>query len=67
MASLGTVVQVTGPVVDCRFEESLPEIYNAIEIKDPERGVDLTCEVAQHLGDDLVRCVALSSTDGLKR
>ncbi|MBL8066661.1 MAG: F0F1 ATP synthase subunit beta [Chthonomonadaceae bacterium] len=68
MASAGTVVQVTGPVVDCRFSTGqLPEIYNAIEIKDEKQGIDLTCEVAQHLGDDMVRCVALSSTDGLVR
>ncbi len=68
MASAGTVVQVTGPVVDCRFPTSeLPEIYNAIEIKSEKDGIDLTCEVAQHLGDDMVRCVALSSTDGLVR
>ncbi|MBS1724526.1 MAG: F0F1 ATP synthase subunit beta [Armatimonadetes bacterium] len=68
MASAGTVVQVTGPVVDCRFPtNSLPEIYNAIEIKDEKLGLNLTCEVAQHLGDDMVRCVALSSTDGLLR
>lgn len=68
MPSVGKVVQVTGPVVDCRFPtESLPTIFNSIEIKDAKRGVDLTCEVAQHLGDDMVRCVALSSTDGLVR
>jgi F-type H+/Na+-transporting ATPase subunit beta len=66
--SVGTVVQVLGPVVDCRFPTNhLPEIYNAIHILDEKRGVDLTCEVAQHLGDDVVRCVALSSTDGLVR
>ena len=65
---VGTVVQVTGPVVDCRFSrESLPEIFNAITVTVPERNVNLTCEVAQHLGDDMVRCVALSSTDGLVR
>ncbi|MCO5298239.1 MAG: F0F1 ATP synthase subunit beta [Fimbriimonadaceae bacterium] len=57
-----------GPVVDCRFPtDSLPEIYNALVIKDDARGVDLTCEVAQHLGDDIVRTVALKSTDGLVR
>lgn len=68
MASAGTVVQVTGPVVDCRFPTGqLPEIYNAIEIKDEKQGIDLTCEVAQHLGDDMVRCIALSTTDGLVR
>ena len=68
MATSGTVIQVTGPVVDCRFPTSdLPEIYNAIHIVDEKRKIDLTCEVAQHLGDDMVRCVALSSTDGLVR
>jgi len=67
-ATKGTVIQVLGPVVDCRFsKDSLPEIYNAIDVKDPKRGVDLVCEVAQHLGDDVVRCVALSSTDGIVR
>lgn len=68
MPASGSVIQVLGPVVDCRFAtDSLPEIYNAIEIKDEKRGIDLTCEVAQHLGDDIVRCVALSTTDGLVR
>ncbi len=68
MASVGTVVQITGPVVDCRFpNESLPALMNAITVVDAERGINLTAEVAQHLGDDTVRCVALSSTDGLMR
>ncbi len=57
-----------GPVVDCRFtRETLPAIYNAIKIQDEARGVELTCEVAQHLGDDIVRAIALSTTDGLVR
>ncbi len=56
-----------GPVVDCRFADGLPSIYNAVEIKDETRGVNLVCEVAQHLGDDIVRTVALASTDGLVR
>ncbi|HRF61270.1 MAG TPA: F0F1 ATP synthase subunit beta [Fimbriimonadaceae bacterium] len=68
MPSTGTVIQVMGPVVDVRFStESLPDIFNAIEIKDDKRGIDLTCEVAQHLGDDIVRTIALASTDGLVR
>lgn len=68
MPGVGTIVQVMGPVVDCRFStDTLPEIYNALEIKDEARGIELTCEVAQHLGDDLVRTVALSTTDGLVR
>lgn len=68
MPGTGTVIQVMGPVVDCRFSaETLPEIYNALTIDDPKKGVSLTCEVAQHLGDDIVRTVALSTTDGLVR
>jgi F-type H+-transporting ATPase subunit beta len=68
MPTTGKVIQVMGPVVDCRFSsDSLPEIYNAIELKDERRGAHLTVEVAQHLGDDIVRCVALASTDGLVR
>ncbi|MDO8137098.1 MAG: F0F1 ATP synthase subunit beta [Candidatus Brocadiales bacterium] len=66
--NIGTVVQIIGPVVDVRFAPgSLPAIRNAIKIKDPERGIDLVVEVAQHLGNDTVRCVALASTDGLVR
>jgi F-type H+-transporting ATPase subunit beta len=68
MASQGQVIQIMGPVVDCRFpSDSLPELYNAIKIQDPEAGIDLTCEVAQHLGDDTVRTIALDGTDGLVR
>ncbi|GMV89103.1 MAG: ATP synthase subunit beta [Chthonomonas sp.] len=67
MPGVGTVIQVMGPVVDCRFADGLPSIYNAVEIKDETRGVNLVCEVAQHLGDDIVRTVALASTDGLVR
>jgi F-type H+-transporting ATPase subunit beta len=64
----GQVLQVLGPVVDIRFPtETLPAINNAIEIKDAARGINLVCEVAQHLGDDTVRTVALSTTDGLVR
>ncbi len=68
MPGTGKVIQVLGPVVDCRFSaESLPSIYNAVVITDAKRGVNLTCEVAQHLGDDIVRTIALASTDGLVR
>lgn len=68
MPGTGKVIQVLGPVVDCRFStDSLPEIYNAVVIKDDARGINLTCEVAQHLGDDIVRTIALASTDGLVR
>jgi len=64
----GQVVSVVGPVVDCKFPaDALPEILNAIKIVDAERNIDLTIEVAQMLGNDIVRCVAMSSTDGLVR
>ena len=63
----GTVAQVMGPVVDVRFEEGhLPSIYNALTIPINEKKT-LTVEVAQHIGDNTVRCIAMSSTDGLKR
>ncbi len=68
MPGTGTVIQVMGPVVDCRFKtDNLPNIYNSITITDEKRGINLTCEVAQHLGDDIVRTIALSTTDGLVR
>ncbi|MER3474404.1 MAG: F0F1 ATP synthase subunit beta [Armatimonadota bacterium] len=66
--AIGKVAQVMGPVVDARFPAGeLPAILNAVTIDDPERGIHLVCEVAQHLGDDMVRCIALDSTDGLVR
>ncbi|WP_027415210.1 F0F1 ATP synthase subunit beta [Aneurinibacillus terranovensis] len=69
--SKGRVLSVTGPVVDVQFESGhLPEIYNAIKINETlENGkvIDLTLEVALHLGDNTVRTVAMSSTDGLVR
>ena len=62
----GRVCQVMGPVVDVRFEDgSLPAIYNALTIPVGER--TLTVEVAQHIGDNTARCIAMSTTDGLKR
>src|SRR3990170_4028226 len=67
----GKIVQVIGPVVDVRFEAGhLPSLYNAIKITNPsisDREGNLTVEVAQHLGDNVVRCVAMDSTDGLVR
>ncbi len=66
--NIGKVVQVIGPTVDCEFpSESLPNILNAIKIQDDERKINLTVEVAMHTGDNIVRCVALASTDGLVR
>ncbi len=64
--NIGTVVQIVGAVVDIRFEKDrLPNLLNAIEIDN--NGTKLTVEVAQHIGDDVVRCIAMSSTDGLVR
>jgi len=64
----GKVRQVIGPTVDIEFPpDKLPNILNALKIKDEKNKIDLTVEVAMHLGDNLVRCVALSSTDGLVR
>ena len=70
MASTGTVIQVIGSTFDAQFPESdLPSIYNAVYINFETRGVKTTLvgEVAKHLGGGQVRCVALASTDGLKR
>ena len=64
--NVGKVVQIIGAVVDIRFpKDSLPNLLNAIEIE--LNGKKLVCEVAQHIGDDVVRCIAMSSTDGLVR
>lgn len=66
--NIGKVLQVLGPVVDVEFApDELPAIYNAIEIKVPEQNLNITVEVAQHLGNNTVRTVAMSSTDGLQR
>lgn len=62
----GIVCQVMGPVVDVRFaEDALPAIFNALTIPIGQR--TLTVEVAQHIGDNVVRCIAMASTDGLQR
>ncbi len=64
--SIGTVVQVIGPVLDIKFKNGeLPQLLSAIEIKNGDK--KLVVEVAQHVGDDVVRCIAMSSTDGLTR
>jgi F-type H+-transporting ATPase subunit beta len=66
--NIGKVVQVIGPTVDCEFpSDSLPNILNAITIKDAEKKIDLTVEVALHIGENIVRCVSMASTDGLVR
>lgn len=65
-SNIGSVSQVMGPVVDVRFDEgNLPEINNALTVPIGEK--TLTVEVAQHIGDNTVRCIAMASTDGLTR
>ena len=62
----GTVVQIIGPVLDIRFEAGhLPKLLNAITIE--QNGQTVTAEVAQHVGDDVVRCISMSPTDGMVR
>ena len=66
MSAQGSIKQIFGPVVDVAFEGELPSINDAVRVR-REGEDDLILEVAQHLGDELVRCVAMSSTDGLRR
>lgn len=64
----GVVLQVLGPSVDVQFpNEALPKITHAVKIEDAAKGINLTLEVAQHVGNNAVRCIALGSTDGLVR
>ncbi|MGB3662042.1 MAG: F0F1 ATP synthase subunit beta, partial [Mycolicibacter algericus] len=66
----GRVVRVTGPVVDVEFPRgAVPELFNALhaDITFEELAKTLTLEVAQHLGDNLVRCISMQPTDGLVR
>ncbi len=66
MQNIGKIVQIIGAVVDVRFpKEKLPRLLNAITVDN--QGTKLVLEVAQHIGDDIVRCIAMSSTDGLVR
>ncbi len=64
--NIGKLVQIIGPVVDIRFSrENLPNLLNAVEIEGPNGKIIV--EVSQHIGDDTVRCISMSSTDGLVR
>ena len=66
--STGEIIQVIGPIVDLRFPEGeCPKLMNAIKIEDGEKGINLTLEVEQDIGNNTVRCVALGTTDGLVR
>ncbi len=65
--NIGRIVQIIGPVLDVEFDEDhLPEIYHAISVKNAE-GTEIIAEVQQHLGNNWVRAVAMSSTDGVRR
>ena len=66
MAKVGKIKQIIGAVVDVQFDGTLPEIYNALELKRPN-GDKLVLEVQQHLGEDSVRCIAMDGTEGLVR
>jgi F-type H+-transporting ATPase subunit beta len=64
----GVIKQIIGPTVDIEFpSDALPNILNAITIDDAERNLHITVEVAQHLGNNMVRCISMQSTDGLVR
>ena len=66
--SSGKVVQVIGPVVDIEFPpHQLPRLLNAVELQGKDGGAPTIVEVEQHLGNNWVRCVAMDSTDGLRR
>lgn len=66
MKKVGHISQIISVVIDVIFDNHLPDIYNALELKTPT-GSTLTLEVQQHLGNNQVRCIAMGSTDGLKR
>lgn len=66
--NIGVITQVIGPTVDVEFyDENLPEILNALRIKDEAKGIDLIVEVAQHIGNRTARCISMGPTDGLSR
>ena len=65
MKNKGVITQIIGPVIDARFDDKLPEIYNALEVF--LNGKRIVAEVHSHLGNNTVRAVAMSNTDGLKR
>ena len=67
MSNIGKVIAARGPVVDIQFDsnKNLPDINNAIKLNNGRQ--ELVVEVAQHIGDDVVRCIAMGSTDGLTR
>ena len=67
MSNTGKVLEVVGAVVDVSFESDLPPIYQALKVSDKSKEIDLILEVATHLGNNAVRTIAMSTTDGLVR
>lgn len=65
--SIGQITQIIGAVVDVQFKDNLPPILNALEIKNTTDNVRIVLEVAQHLGENTVRTIAMEGTDGLVR
>ncbi len=64
--NIGEIIQIIGPVLDIRFSDgNLPDLLNELKIKNGDKTV--ICEVSQHIGDDVVRCIAMNSTDSLSR
>jgi len=67
----GTVISIVGPVLDIKFDEKLPELFNAIRVEDPDnlstQEIKITAEVAQHLGENVVRCISMNPTEGVVR
>ena len=66
MNNKGILVQIIGPVIDVKFEKELPDIYNALKISE-DSGKVLVAEVYSHVGDNVVRAIAMSGTEGLRR
>ncbi len=66
MANVGKIKQIIGAVIDVQFDDKLPEIYNALEVK-RQNGETLVLEAQQHLGEDSVRCIAMDGTEGMVR
>lgn len=70
--NVGKIVQVMGAIVDCSFDKEVPALYNALTVKQSKEEnngieINLVLEVALHLGDNVVRCISMDSTDGLRR
>ncbi|HEX2938140.1 MAG TPA: F0F1 ATP synthase subunit beta, partial [Ruminiclostridium sp.] len=63
--NIGRIVQIIGPVIDVRFEDALPKLYDAVKIDNG--GAEVVAEVMQHLGNQTVRCVSMTATEGLVR